>query len=59
MRKLLILAAAAAPSATDTSLTSTPQDTLGPRNTGVRDSTTIQGDSAATNHAVPDTTAKQ
>jgi hypothetical protein len=42
-----------------TSWTSTPQDTLGPADTGVQDSTTVQGDSAATNHAVPDTTAGQ
>jgi hypothetical protein len=50
-------ASAATPSVTDTSLTSIPQDTLGPRDTGVQDSTTMQGDSAMTNHAMPDTTS--
>lgn len=42
-----------------TSWTSTPQDTLGPADTDVQDSMTVHGDSAATNHAVPDTTAGQ
>ncbi len=45
---------------TTPSWTSTPQDTLGPADTGVEDSTTMQhGDSAMTEHAVPDTTAGQ
>jgi len=42
-----------------TSWTSTPQDTLGPQDTGVHDSTMMHGDSAMTDHAVPDTTAGQ
>jgi hypothetical protein len=44
---------------TTTSWTSTPQDTLGPADTGVEDSTEVQGDSTMTNHAVPDTAAAQ
>jgi hypothetical protein len=48
------------PGATDTtSWTATPQDTLGPRDATVQDSTTVQGDSAMTNGTVPDTTAAQ
>ena len=57
------------PNSSDTTgaWTATPQDTLGPRDTDVQDTTTMQGDtltsmhgdSAMTNHAVPDTTAAQ
>ena len=51
----------------DSTRTSTPQDTLGPRDTDVQDTTAMQGDtltsihgnSAMTNHAVPDTTAAE
>ncbi|MDF3052641.1 MAG: hypothetical protein K0S19_746 [Geminicoccaceae bacterium] len=50
----------------DTTLTSTPQDTLGPQDTGVQDtsamqhdSTMMHGDSAMTGHPVPDTTSSQ
>ncbi len=50
----------------DTTLTSTPQDTLGPRDAGTadtsamqHDSTMMHGDSAMTGHPVPDTTSSQ
>ena len=61
----------ARPNAGDSTLTATPQDTLGPRDTGaqdstmvhdrtmVHDSTMVHGDSAMTNGTVPDTTARQ
>lgn len=39
--------------------TSTPQDTLSPADAGVHDTTMMHGDSAMTEHAVPDTTAAQ
>ena len=39
--------------------TSTPQDTLGRADAGVHDTTMMHGDSAMTEHAVPDTTAAQ
>jgi len=49
----------------DMDTTSTPQDTLGPQDTGVQDttmmnqdSTMMHGDSAMTGHAVPDTTGQ-
>ncbi len=47
--------------ATDTtpSWTSTPQDTLGPADTDVQDTPTMHGDSALTEHEVPDTTTGQ
>src|SRR5688572_7221005 len=52
------------PSGADTAWTSTPQDTLGPRDAGVQDTSTMQhdstmmhGDSAMTEHPVPDTTS--
>jgi hypothetical protein len=57
---------------TTSTWTSTPQDTLGPQDTGVddttmhgdsammhSDSTMMHGDSAMTNHPVPDTTVAQ
>ncbi len=56
------------PGVTDTSTyTSTPQDTLGPRDTDAQDTTMQQGDStmmmhgdsAMTEHTVPDTTSSQ
>lgn len=58
---------AGTPETTDTMApwTSTPQDTLGPQDTGERDtkmqgdSEMMHGDSARTNHPVPDTTAAQ
>ncbi|MBA3445765.1 MAG: hypothetical protein H0T58_13070 [Gemmatimonadales bacterium] len=50
---------------TTSTWTSTPQDTLGPQDTGVQDttmmnqdSTMMHGDSAMTGHAVPDTTGQ-
>ena len=53
-------------SGTDTTWTSTLQDTLGPQDTGVQDtsamqhdSTMMHGDSAMTDHPVPDTTSSQ
>jgi hypothetical protein len=62
---------AGTPGANDTTLTATPQDTLGPRDTGDTtmthadstmnhgDSTMVHGDSAMTGHAAPDTAASQ
>jgi hypothetical protein len=55
------------PATTDTAstYTSTPQDTLGPKDTGMdttgmqHDSTMMHGDSAMTGHAAPDSTSSQ